>query len=136
MIIEEDAVAMETLTAILEGKYDVFKINNPVDCLKTLAATKPKIDLAIVDIEMPHINGFKLIPLIKKHPLYAKVPFIILTSRTGKEYINKAILAGASDYIVNPVDKETLLQKVHKQLGDEEKQKEPEDPLAQWEFPE
>lgn len=119
LIVDDSTVVRETLKHYLKGaSFDIIEAQDPKECLKILSATTIKIDLGLIDVEMPHMNGFELIEMIRAHPSYADVPFVMVTSKHDKEHVTQAIKAGACDYLGKPFKKKTLLDKIHKHLKD------------------
>lgn len=62
-----------------------------------------KADLAIVDLEMPNIDGFSLIQCVRGHPKTKHLPVIVVTSRTDAQAIQEAFAAGATSFLTKPV---------------------------------
>lgn len=117
--VDDSTVIREMIKGFLKDKFNVVEAGDARECLKILAGTKPKIDLGLIDVEMPGINGFQLIKMIKKHPFYAGVPCLIVTSKDDQNSVKQAVLAGACGYVVKPFSKEALLQKIDEHLKDE-----------------
>ena len=69
-------------------------------------------DLILLDIMMPDINGFEVIKKIKKDEVIKNIPIIMLTSKTGKEYVIEAMRQGVLDYIVKPYNFANLSRKI------------------------
>ncbi|MFT5511042.1 MAG: PleD family two-component response regulator [Hyphomicrobiaceae bacterium] len=61
------------------------------------------VDLAIVDLSMPRIDGFRLIALIRATPHLRRLPILVITSRTDPSAIEEGYRVGANDYITKPV---------------------------------
>ena len=72
--------------------------------------TKEKIDLCLLDVMMPKMDGFQLAQKIRQHN--KKVPFIFLTAKSMKEDKLKGYATGADDYVTKPFDEEELLCKI------------------------
>lgn len=63
------------------------------------------IDILIVDLNMPKINGLELISMLRKNPKFKKLPMIMVTTETDKK---KGLAAGANEYIVKPFKPQEL----------------------------
>lgn len=88
--------------------YSAFKWNTP-ECRKD-------IDLILVDIVMPDIDGIEVCRTIKGNVAFADIPVIMVTALTDNESLQLAFSAGAVDYIMKPVDKTVLLARVNSAL--------------------
>jgi chemosensory pili system protein ChpA (sensor histidine kinase/response regulator) len=65
---------------------------------------KTTCDIALVDIEMPRMNGYELLQHLRQDPRYAGLPIIIVTSRSGEQHRQRAMELGADGYITKPYD--------------------------------
>lgn len=75
------------------------------------------IDLILVDWNMPRLNGFNFVKIIRGLPAYASTPIIMITSEAAKYNVMEAINAGVSNYIVKPVSSSSLWEKISKYFG-------------------
>ncbi len=80
------------------------------DALKKLS--QENIDLVFLDWEMPNVTGIQVLNAIRSNPIIYETPIIMVTSRSEKEYILKAVKAGVSDYIVKPFDDQIVRSKL------------------------
>lgn len=60
--------------------------------------------MALVDVEMPRMNGYELLTELRKRPEYQQLPVIIITSRSGDQHRRRAMELGADGYITKPYD--------------------------------
>ena len=97
------------LTSILEPKGAVVVIaRNGREALAALAKD-PGIDLVLMDIMMPEMDGLTAMREIRKQREHADLPIIALTAKAMRDDQEKCLQAGANDYIAKPLDVEMLL---------------------------
>ncbi|GLQ88801.1 HAMP domain-containing protein [Dyella flagellata] len=109
LIVDDDIRNIYSLTSVLEN-YDVQVLHaeRGRDGILILEQT-PGIDLALIDIMMPEMDGYETMQQIRALPKLARVPLIAVTAKAMKGDRQKCLDAGASDYIAKPVDIELLL---------------------------
>lgn len=73
-------------------------------------------DLIILDIDMPEINGYEMLEMIRQKDELREVPVLFLTSNNDTEHVVKAQKGGANDYTIKPIDEEVFMDKVRKLL--------------------
>ena len=114
LIVEDDVRNVFALTSVLEPKGAQVQIaRNGREALDALlkAATggAPRIDLVLMDIMMPEMDGFTAMREIRKRPEWKKLPIIALTAKAMRDDLEACMAAGANDYIAKPLDVEKLL---------------------------
>jgi len=113
LIIDDDPNALETMAAVLETRnYKVLTTPSGLEAITIAGKEKP--DLIIMDVMMPQIDGFTLCKMIKEKEEIKDIPVILLT---GKELIGdteKGFAAGASDYMIKPIDWDRFFLKIKK----------------------
>ena len=87
----------------------IFEYENGEWAIEVLKNNK-NIDLILMDIMMPVMDGYETMEIIRKNPELHKVPIITLTAKAMKEDYQKAIDSGANDYISKPLDVEKLFE--------------------------
>lgn len=98
-----------TLSSILEEKgMEVFVGKNGKEGIEKLKKIG-NIDLVIMDIMMPEMDGYSAIKEIRDTKEYNKTPIIALTAKAMMEDREKCIEAGANDYLTKPIDNDRLL---------------------------
>ena len=87
---------------------DVLSVDNGIDALATVSEN-PEIDIALVDVMMPEMDGYATMSKMRILPSFENRPIIALTAKAMKGDREKCIEAGASDYIAKPVDSAHLV---------------------------
>lgn len=96
---------------LLHKDYTLKLINNPKKALELLK-TNPHIDLILLDVMMPVIDGYELCKIIKSDAYYEKVPVIFLTALEKMDDVIKGFESGAVDYVTKPFVPEVLRARV------------------------
>ncbi|HEX2621774.1 MAG TPA: response regulator, partial [Phototrophicaceae bacterium] len=109
LIVDDDIRNIFVLTSILERfQVQVLYAENGKDGINVLQDTVD-IDLVLMDIMMPEMDGYETMRAIRKIKRFAKLPIIALTAKAMQDDREKCIEAGASDYITKPVNTDQLL---------------------------
>jgi len=118
LIVDDDVRNVFAITSILE-LYGISVAHAP-DGRKgigTLLASDD-IDLVLMDVMMPEMDGYATMAAIRKMPRFADLPVIAVTARAMPEDRAKSLASGATDYITKPVDTEELLSCMERCLAD------------------
>ncbi len=86
----------------VEADVTVCAFDNPIAALDSLSETTP--DLIVTDFLMPGLNGEEFVRRCREHPATCEVPIIVVTAYGEGEYRYRALEAGATDFLLNPVD--------------------------------
>ncbi len=114
LVVEDDVRNIFALSAVLEPKGIAVEIaRNGREAVERLARVhEDAIDLVLMDIMMPEMDGFTAMREIRKRAEFAQLPIIALTAKAMKDDQEKCLAAGANDYIAKPLDVEKLLSLV------------------------
>lgn len=112
LIVDDTKANLISLEAILEGEnLNIVAASNGNDALKTLL--KQKIDIVLLDVQMPGMNGFEVAELMRANNKTKDIPIIFVTAiNKEEEYIFKGYELGAVDYLYKPISNEILKSKV------------------------
>jgi len=109
LVVEDDVRNVFALTNVLEPKgMKVTVARNGLEALSALERD-PKLELVLMDIMMPEMDGIEATRAIRKQTKWAKLPIIALTAKAMKDDQQRCLEAGANDYIPKPLDVEMLL---------------------------
>jgi DNA-binding response OmpR family regulator len=116
LIIDDEVNLRQTLTRILrQAGCDVTTASDGPEGLQRLAAVA--YDLAYLDIHLPGMDGLQVLKQI--HQSYPQLPVILLTGHASLQTAVEAIRLGATDYLVKPVDPETLVARTRTVLAEQ-----------------
>ncbi len=104
VLVVEDSPTMRQLIVFALKRIRGLKIteaNDGVDGLKKISAEK--FDLILTDINMPIMDGLKLVSLVRNDPTHKEVPIVIITTEGATEDKDRAMAIGANDYITKPI---------------------------------
>ncbi len=93
----------------------VTEADDGVDGLKKLAAGK--FDIILTDINMPIMDGLKLVKRVRTDPVHKDVPIVIITTESAEEDRQRALALGANAYITKPIQAPQVIAKVRELLG-------------------
>jgi two-component system chemotaxis response regulator CheY len=110
ILIVEDSPTMRQLIAFALKRMRGVRIveaNDGVDGLKKISAEK--FDLIFTDINMPIMDGLKLVSLVRNDVNHASTPIVVITTEGAQEDRERALALGANDYITKPIQPTKIL---------------------------
>ncbi len=114
LIAEDEDSNFMLLEEFFSGlNFFIIRAQNGLEAVEK-CKTNPEIDLVLMDIKMPEMNGFEATKQIKK--IRPELPIIAQTAYTSEEDKNKIFACGCSDLITKPLNKEMLLKAINDQL--------------------
>jgi two-component system chemotaxis response regulator CheY len=116
MNVDDSMTMRKIVTLALKSQgHTALEAENGKQALDLLRANK--IDAIILDINMPVMGGIEFLQELKKKPVYAKVPVIVLTTQGEDALKDQALALGAKAFMVKPFQKEALLETLGKVAG-------------------
>lgn len=102
LIVEDSAINRQILKKMLDQEYDIIEAVNGQEALDILKDEWFNLDLILLDIMMPVMDGYTFLSVIKDYPDYMTVPIIVTTSNDSEKDEIQALARGATDYIRKP----------------------------------
>jgi signal transduction histidine kinase/DNA-binding response OmpR family regulator len=119
LIVDDDTRNIFALSSALEAVgINVLYAEDGRAGIELLTRRKT-VDIVLMDMMMPEMDGYETIRAIRKDPRYTSIPIIAVTARALPEERDGCIEAGASDYVAKPVDTDVLLERIAKWTLDE-----------------
>jgi CheY-like chemotaxis protein len=110
LLVDDDIRNLFALTSVLERhKLQVLHAESGQEAIEMLKQEQGGVDLVLMDIMMPRMDGYETIRSIRKDPQFAHLSIVALTAKAMKGDREKCIEAGASDYITKPVNLDDLI---------------------------
>jgi len=115
LVVDDSELNLQILTGVLQKKaYEVFTTNDGGQVMK-IVSNNP-VDIILLDIIMPNIDGFEVCRLLKNNHATKDIPIIMVTARTDSESIKKALDLGVFDYIKKPIEEVEVIARVQSAL--------------------
>jgi DNA-binding response OmpR family regulator len=115
LVVDDDEIIRNALKRILEKSgYSVLLAEDGMALSKILEKTK--LDMILLDVNLPWVDGFELCRIIKSNDSLGPVPLIFISGRKTEEDIQKGFTAGASHYITKPFEIDHLLDVINSAL--------------------
>jgi len=122
LVVDDEKINLNILISLLGDKYEVYAALNAKKALETL--DKKEINLILLDIVMPSIDGFEACGILKKQAHTQDIPVIFITVESDEKTIEEAYDIGGIDFITKPFKPKELLAKVKRELHLQEMQQE------------
>jgi DNA-binding response OmpR family regulator len=117
ILVAEDDTVTANLIVYRLSREPGFQVQHFPDGLDALAALKEQsFDLAVLDVQMPGLDGFGVLSQMREDPDLASIPVIMLTSLGGEHDIVRGLEIGANDYMVKPFSPAELIARVRRLL--------------------
>ena len=111
LIADDSAMNRAILVEMLGDGYDVIEAENGREAVRALQST-PEIDLLLLDIMMPEMDGFEVLEQMKRYGWIEDVPVVMISAENGSAYVERAYDLGATDFISRPFDMAIVRRRV------------------------
>jgi putative two-component system response regulator len=114
MLVDDNLANLNIGKNMLKENYEVYALPSAERLFKFLESVTP--NLILLDVEMPGMNGFDVIRILKADERYAQIPVIFVTAKTGESHELEGLELGASDYVTKPFSAAILLKRIQNNL--------------------
>jgi two-component system OmpR family response regulator len=115
LVAEDDAGVRDLIrTRLNAAGFDTHTAKNGVEALLRIGELKP--DALVLDINMPEMDGFGVLEVLRDSPIEVRLPVLVLTARHAAEDVRRAVGLGAKDYLTKPFNDAQLLARVARLL--------------------
>jgi two-component system, OmpR family, response regulator len=115
LVIDDDKENLELLSEFLRGRYEVETTSDPQAAIQSAIQSPPA--LAIIDIDMPIMNGFEVCETLRASGNCAQMAIVFLTSDAQAASMQRALKLGADDYVLKPFRVNDLLTRIEFRLA-------------------
>ena len=116
ILVVDDSVTMRRIimnSLKTAGYDDIVEAGNGLEGLSNMDG----VELILTDWNMPEMDGLTFVKEVRKSPVYADIPIVMITTEGAKTEVVEALKHGVNNYVVKPFDKDTLLNKVKATIG-------------------
>ncbi len=118
LVVDDDEIMRNALKRILESSgYKVILAADGLELSKILEINR--LDMVLLDVNLPWVDGYELCRLLKAHHSLAKVPLVFVSARKEEEDVQRGFDAGCNDYITKPFDVDKMTATIAKILTTE-----------------
>lgn len=114
LIVDDEAINRELFTELLSIQHDAHAVRSGQEALDYLG--KHPIDLVILDVMMPVMDGFTVLEKIRQKWEQSDLPVVILSAMAESSYVVQALKLGANDYVTKPITPSVLMARVNTQM--------------------
>ena len=112
LIADDSAMNRAILTEMLGDGYEILEAENGRQAVAILQSATD-IDLLLLDIMMPEMDGFEVLAMMNKYHWIDEVPVIMISAENASSYVERAYDLGATDYISRPFDARVVYRRVY-----------------------
>lgn len=115
LAIDDHADTLDIVVMTLKGfGYEVVSTQNPVESIHLAEAERP--DLALIDMNMPVMNGIEVVKKLRQHPELGQIPIIMFTAENQPDQKKAGFAAGVDDYLFKPTEPAEMIARIEEML--------------------
>ncbi len=115
LVVDDDELMQKSFKTVLAAEnYKLMFASSGIEALNLLRKRRP--DLILMDVMMPDMDGIETIRRIKSVEQLFTIPIIMVTGNSEKNVVTECLRVGAADFVVKPLKREIILDKIHKFL--------------------
>ena len=112
LIVDDSELNRELLAGMREDEYEIYQVENGKKAIDILEENREQFKLVLLDINMPVMDGYEVLSIMKRRKWLDKLPVIVISAEISGESVKKAYELGASDYFVRPFNVAIVLRRV------------------------
>lgn len=112
LIVDDSELNRELLAGMPEDEYEIYQVENGKKAIDILEENREQFKLVLLDINMPVMDGYEVLSIMKRRKWLDKLPVIVISAEISGESVKKAYELGASDYFVRPFNVAIVLRRV------------------------
>lgn len=116
LIVDDSEMNRAILTDMLQEDYRTLEAENGVQAVELIRKYSDAIDLVLLDITMPEMDGFEVLAIMNKYHLIDNIPVIMISAERASSYMERAYELGVTDYISRPFDALIVRRRVENTL--------------------
>ena len=116
LIVDDSELNCELLAGMLEDEYEIYQVENGKKAIDILEENREQFKLVLLDINMPVMDGYEVLSIMKRRKWLDKLPVIVISAEISGESVKKAYELGASDYFVRPFNVAIVLRRVRNMI--------------------
>lgn len=115
LIVDDMEIDRIILKSILSTEFDILEASSGNVAFEYITMQQEQLDVILLDISMPHIDGFDVLRFMKEKGI--KIPVFLVTAEPTRENVEKALQFGVAEFIGKPFDKDDILRRLRSRLG-------------------
>lgn len=116
LIVDDSELNRELLAGMLGDEYEIYQVENGKKAIDILEENREQFKLVLLDIDMPVMDGYEVLSIMKRRKWLDKLPVIVISAEISGESVKKAYELGASDYFVRPFNVAIVLRRVRNMI--------------------